>query len=102
IHQTVGCDRRIAGISCSTAGSRSSRPSITLLTVLPDVRPEACCHARSRWSGPATRSLSEQLLYRADRQRSIYPVLEHHEVGASDNVTLLVGCERQATSRQDL
>jgi hypothetical protein len=49
-HQTVGCDRRIAGISVRTAGSRSSRTSrtsSTLLAALPGVRPDiprAACH----------------------------------------------------------
>ena len=47
-HQTAGCDRRIAGISGRTAGSRSSRTSSTLLAALPGVRPDLPRAARSR------------------------------------------------------
>jgi len=39
-HHAVGCDRRGAGISGRTAGSRSSSTSSTILAALPGVRPD--------------------------------------------------------------
>ncbi|HEX8108800.1 MAG TPA: hypothetical protein VF516_13805, partial [Kofleriaceae bacterium] len=43
IHHAAGCDRRGAGISGCTAGSRSSSTSSTILTALPGVRPVPLC-----------------------------------------------------------
>jgi alkaline phosphatase D len=47
IHQTVGCDRRIAGISWRTSGSHSSFPARKILAPLPGVRPDL---PRAAWS----------------------------------------------------